>query len=61
MHLKSEKFQVRQFLSSVVFRNYILLQGPFLQIFETKFSKLIFHLQLSYQIPADISQEFFVH
>ena len=49
------------FLSSLVFCNYIILGGHILNILKTKSPKLILHLQVSYQLPADLLQEFYIY
>ena len=45
----------------VFFFNDILLGGNIVNISKTIFLKLIFHLQPSYQLPADLLQEFYIH
>ena len=43
------------------FFNDIILGGNIVNISKTIFLKLIFHLQPSYQLPADLLQEFYIH
>ena len=49
-----------EFLSSLVFCNYVILGGHILNISETTFPKLIFHLLLSYKVPDVLLHEFYI-
>ena len=60
-HLKKPEIVNLTFLSSLVFGNYVILGGHILNISKAKYPKLLFHLQLSYQLPADLLQEFCIH
>ena len=60
-HLKKKKFQIGQFSSCLDFCNYVILGGHFLSISKTIFTKLMFHLRLSDQLPDVLLEKFDIH
>ena len=59
VHSKWKKFQIWQVLPSLVFCNYVVIGGYILKLSKTISLKLIFHLQLSYQLPYAVLQDLF--
>ena len=47
-------------MSSLVFCNCVIIGGHILNIYETIFPKLIFHLLLSYEVPDVLLHEFYI-
>ena len=59
--LKQKKLEIGQFLSSLVFCNYIILVGHIVNISKTTIPKLKLHLQLSDELPRVLFKEFYIH
>ena len=59
--LEKKKLEICQFLSSLVFCNYVILGEHILNISKTIFTKLILHLRLRNRLPDVPLQEFYIH
>ena len=58
--LEKKKLKIWQFLSSLVFCNYVTLGEHILIISKTIFTKLILHLRLKNRLPDVLLQEFYI-
>ena len=60
-YLKIKKNLVLEFLTFLMFCNEIILGGRILNMHEARFSKLVFHVVLSYYLPDILLQIIYIH